>query len=153
MKAGSSGRRVVSLTVCVLLANFGHLAASDSAAAADLPAAMRPASAHHLAGIAAAPEPIPTCTSSISHCTPPALLNHILLAAPSSNNLYFATADQRASLSVLEDEAVDNVLADHGLPDGDAAAVMSWARADALAELWGLIVEAIRTDAGQRSPE
>jgi hypothetical protein len=44
----------------------------------------------------------------------------------------------------LEREAVENTVRDHQLPAGDAAAVRSWGRADALAEMWGLVVQAIR---------
>jgi hypothetical protein len=95
---------------------------------------------------AASPEPIPTCTSSIPNCTPPPLLNQSELIPVRVGPVrpYAATPAQRGALQYFERQAVENTLRDHHLPAGDAAAVQSWGRADALAELWGLVVEAIR---------
>ena len=95
---------------------------------------------------AASPAPIPTCTSSIPNCTPPPLLNQTELTPirVGPQRLYAATPEQRASLHALEQKAIQDTLRDHHLPPGDAAAVQSWGRADALAELWGLVVQAIQ---------
>lgn len=51
---------------------------------------------------------------------------------------------QRDALLALEAEAIDKVLEAHGLPASDREAVQSWARNDALAMLWGLLVHAGR---------
>jgi hypothetical protein len=64
-----------------------------------------------------------------------------------AQSLYCATPAQVLSLQNLEQTAITNTLTDHGLPAGDAAAVQSWGRDDAEAELWGLIVQAIRAPA------
>ncbi|MFS8533048.1 Ig-like domain repeat protein [Sphaerobacter thermophilus] len=53
----------------------------------------------------------------------------------------------------MQEKAIQNVLTSHGLPASDAWAVKSWARNDALAELWALVVEAIKTEANERTPE
>ncbi len=102
---------------------------------------------------AASPEPIPTCTSSIPNCTPPPLLNNTELApfGFGPERLYAATPAQLAALHALERQAVENTLRDHHLPAGDTAAVRSWGRAAALAELWGLVVHAI--EASDRTPD
>ena len=68
---------------------------------------------------------------------PPPLLNPGAVAA--------AGPDVADSLRRLQDKAVTNTLADHGLPESDRDAVLSWGRDDAEAELWALIVEAIDT--------
>jgi hypothetical protein len=93
---------------------------------------------------AASPSPIPTCTSSIPNCTPPPLLNDSELIASrlGPERPYAATPGQRAALHYFERQAVENTLRDHDLPAGDAAAVQSWGRADALAQLFGLVVAA-----------
>ena len=95
---------------------------------------------------AAAPAPIPTCTSSIPNCTPPPLLNNTELTPVrvGPERPYAATPAEVASLHAFERQAVENTLRDHHLPAGDAAAAESWGRADALAELWGLVVQAIQ---------
>jgi hypothetical protein len=94
---------------------------------------------------AASPVPIPTCTSSIPNCTPPPLLNNteLIPLRVGPERLYAATPEQRASLHAFEQKAIENTLHDHYLPAHDTAAVQSWGRADALAELWGLVVQAI----------
>ena len=57
--------------------------------------------------------------------------------------LYAATAAQYAALQDFQAQAIQNTLADHGLPQSDATAVQTWGRSDALAELWLLIAKAI----------
>ncbi|HET7035628.1 MAG TPA: MBG domain-containing protein [Thermomicrobiaceae bacterium] len=85
---------------------------------------------------------------------PPELLNTNLLLSPlGDNDLYAATSAQLQSIRALEHQAIANTLADHGLAAGDASAVQSWARADALAELWGLVVVAIQTPAASRTSD
>lgn len=80
----------------------------------------------------------------IGNTYPPAdLLNEAQLS--SATSLYAATSDQEASLHSLEQQAVANTIHDHGLPASDAAAVQTWARPDAEAELWALVVQAIKT--------
>ena len=80
-----------------------------------------------------------TITASGMECPvfppPPPLLNPGAVAA--------AGSEVGASLERLQDQAVENTLADHGLPESDREAVLGWARDDADAELWALIVEAI----------
>ena len=76
---------------------------------------------------------------------PPPLLNPGAVAA--------AGGEVGASLERLQDQAVDNTLADHGLPESDRAAVLSWGRDDAHAELWALIVQAINTPAAERTTD
>ncbi|HEX3929790.1 MAG TPA: MBG domain-containing protein [Nocardioides sp.] len=66
---------------------------------------------------------------------------------------YLGSDETRAAMHRLEDEAVARTLADHGLPASDAEAVRSWGRQDAQAELWSIIVEAIKTPAAQRTPD
>jgi len=63
------------------------------------------------------------------------------------DGIYEATAAQYASLEDLENQAVLNTVADHGLPSSDAAAALTWGRDEALGELWNLIVTAINTSA------
>ena len=53
----------------------------------------------------------------------------------------------------MEDQAVDVVLADHGLPASERDAVLSYARYEALAELWALIVQAIETTTDRTASE
>ncbi len=90
-----------------------------------------------------------SCTGA--GCAPAALLNSTLLS--SSNSLYYAAPAARTSLTALSDQAVRNTITDHGLPQGDADAVQTWAREDAEAELWALVVKAVRTDPGARTPD
>jgi len=119
----TAGRRTVGVVVVVALVCLG-LAVSGASAAA---------------------EPIPTCTASIPNCTPPPLLNESELTPVrvGPERLYVATPAQREALQAFERQAVENALSDYHLPAGDAAAMQSWGRPDALAELWGLVVQAI----------
>ena len=85
-------------------------------------------------------------TASIPNCTPPPLLNATELTPVrvGPERPYAATPGQLASLHAFEQKAIQNTLSDHHLRAGDTAAVESWGRADALAELWGLVVQAIQ---------
>ena len=62
-----------------------------------------------------------------------------------------ADAAAAASIHALEQQAVDLTLSQHGLPASDGDAVRTWARNDALANLWGLVVHASNTPAAQRT--
>jgi hypothetical protein len=85
----------------------------------------------------------PTCPTY----PPPDLLNlH-------QGGFYAATAAQQASLQKLEDQAVQTTISDHNLSADDADAVRSWGRADAEAELYGLVVKAINTSASSRTAD
>lgn len=64
-----------------------------------------------------------------------------------SNGLYYATPAEDIALNDLQQQAITNTLSDHGLPSSDAAAVQSWARDDAEAELYALLVQAANTAA------
>lgn len=70
---------------------------------------------------------------------------------PSPQYLYSATNQQLVALDALEQQAITNTLSDHGLPASDAEAVTTWARPDAEAELWGLLVQAIQTSPSSRT--
>jgi hypothetical protein len=61
------------------------------------------------------------------------------------------TPAQAVALHTLEAQAVSDVLAAHELPATDRVAVRTWGRTDAQAALWGLLVEAIKTPARQRT--
>ena len=67
--------------------------------------------------------------------------------------LYAATAAQAASLRNLENQAIEIVLALHGLPAADDAAVRTWGRDDVLAQLFILLVTAIGIDAADRTSD
>ena len=58
-----------------------------------------------------------------------------------------------ASLRRLQEKAIDNTLADHQLPASDRDAVRSWGRNEAQAELFALVVEAIKTPSAQRTTD
>ena len=70
-----------------------------------------------------------------------------------SDGIYQATSAEQTALSNLEAQAVANTLSDHDLPSSDADAVMTWGQADAEAELWALIVQAIQTPAASRTTD
>jgi hypothetical protein len=89
--------------------------------------------------------------------SPPGLINDLVLegAQPSwlqglantqgvSFPIFDATPAERQALDVMEQEAVQDVVTDHQLLPSDIAAVNTWARPEALAELWGLIFQALR---------
>jgi len=95
-----------------------------------------------------------------SVCAPPPLLNiptqtpiYVGSGTQPPPPLYLATADEASALSHIEDQAVAATIADHGLSSDDAAAVLSWGRADAEAELWSLLVQAIQTQPSSRTTD
>ena len=59
--------------------------------------------------------------------------------------------DAADALRAMQEQAIDNVIAGHELAATDRAAVLSYARYDALAELWGMIATAFETSKAQRS--
>jgi uncharacterized protein YjbI with pentapeptide repeats len=61
--------------------------------------------------------------------------------------LYAPTAAQMSSLEDLENQAVTNIIGAFGLSASDTDAVLSWGRADADAELYALLLQAITTSA------
>ncbi len=78
-------------------------------------------------------------------CLPPPLLT--------LSGLYAATPAQASSLLDLEYQAITNTIEDHGLGGDDGSAVLGWARPDAEAELFALIVQAIDTPAASQTPD
>lgn len=97
------------------------------------------------AGVAAA--------DSGSSYPPPDLFNMSALELPATlpssgdyyaGGVYSATPAQITSLQDLEQQAVANTISDHALAATDTEAVESWARSDADAELWALLVQAIQ---------
>ena len=78
-------------------------------------------------------------------CLPPPLLT--------LSGLYAATPAQASSLLDLEYQAITNTIEDHGLGGDNGSAVLSWARPDAEAELFALIVQAIDTPAASQTPD
>jgi hypothetical protein len=93
------------------------------------------------------------CTLNPTLCPPPptnfAPADLLDLGQP----LYAATAAQVQSLENLEQAAVSNTIRDHGLPSSDANAAQSWGRDDAEAELWALLVQAIKTAPASRTTD
>jgi hypothetical protein len=87
-------------------------------------------------------EPAP-CDSAWP-CSPPPLLN--LDDSAPDRALYRATPAQKTALRKFESEAIANVITAHGLSAGDTAAVQTWGRDEALAELYKLLVAAITDD-------
>jgi hypothetical protein len=59
-----------------------------------------------------------------------------------ANGIYSATEQQLSTLRKFEDQAIANVIKDHFLDPTDAAAVLSWARDEALAHLYLLMFQA-----------
>jgi hypothetical protein len=86
---------------------------------------------------------------------PPDLLNRTQLSsgAQLSNSLSSATAEQRAALERLQQQAIAETLEIHGLPASDADAVKSWGRSDATAQLWALLVAAAQTPEADRTAD
>ena len=78
---------------------------------------------------------------------PPPFLN---LDFP-GNDLFFATQAQKDSLRALEDRAVRNVITLQSLTAGDTAAVQTWGRTEALAKLYGILMNAIKESASDRT--
>ena len=81
------------------------------------------------------PEPGPTYA-------PPELVNPRLLPE---------LPEWAASVRRLEEQAVGATLRQHDLPPSDRDAVLSWARADALANLWTLLTRAAGTAEAERT--
>lgn len=100
-------------------------------------------------------------TTGLAYGVPPAaaangtgpadLIN--VLALQGASPLYTATAAQQASLEDLEQQAVTNTVADHGLSSADNLAAQTWGRDAALAELWGLLSQAVNTPEAQRTTD
>jgi hypothetical protein len=90
-----------------------------------------------------------TATGVICPDVPPDLLNvsvDLTSFTPqeaATLRLYAATPAQTASLQKLQEQAVANVRALHGLTPDDAKAVLSWGRAEAQAELYWLLADAV----------
>ncbi len=135
-------RLVILLALCITAAGLLVPQPASAAAPAATPAAT-PAAAAALLD--------PECESDPTLCTPPPMLNKQLLQDPSG--IYRATSAQQAAIAALEAEAVINALADHQLPASEADAMRSWGRHEVLAQLWALILKAIRTDPGSRSAD
>ena len=82
---------------------------------------------------------------------PAQLINESALEAPATVNgsyypggMFAATDAERVAVNALEAQAVANTLSDHGLPAGDGPAILSWARPSADANLWSLVLQAVR---------
>jgi hypothetical protein len=84
---------------------------------------------------------------------PPDLLN--IAGLNDSHGLFYAAREpdpinhpgigEFPALMNLETQAIANTLADHSLPSADSLAVQGWARNDAEAELYALLVQAVIT--------
>jgi hypothetical protein len=105
-----------------------------------VPLSMRAESAGASDGSLIQPDELTTCDSTWD-CSPPPLLN--LDQDYPTAALYSATPAQRTSLRALEKQAISNVIENHGLSAGDTAAVQTWGRDEALAELFTLLLDAI----------
>ena len=96
---------------------------------------------------------------SLSDAAPCAYLSYLInpqVLAPGGlvdDGMYQATSAEQTALSDLQAQAVANTLSDHDLPASDADAVRTWGQADAEAELWALIVQAIETPAASRTSD
>ncbi len=64
-----------------------------------------------------------------------------------------ADPEAASAIRALEDEAVAMTVSQHGLTSSDHDAVATWGRVDALANLWGLVVQAMRTTPAGRTAE
>ncbi len=81
---------------------------------------------------------------------PPAILlnpDQITGNGQFAGNIYNATPAQVKSLDNLQAQAIQNMLSEHGLPSSDYTAAETWGRDDALADLWGLILQAMQLPA------
>jgi hypothetical protein len=76
---------------------------------------------------------------------------HLVMTKLPRGGLYAATEAQQASLKNMERDAINAVVSLHGLPADDYAAVQSWGRNEALAQLYALLMTAI--DASPRSAD
>jgi hypothetical protein len=82
---------------------------------------------------------------------PARLFNRDALGKPDKNDghfyvngIYSATEQQLSTLHKFEDQAIANVIKDHFLDPTDAPAVLSWARDEALANLYILMFQAFQ---------
>jgi uncharacterized protein YjbI with pentapeptide repeats len=149
-------RRVLVHLFAVLLALLGNTPAALTARAA--PAVPAPAAAPAAApgaAPAAAPAaqigPTELCTlhadgtTTCARFAPPDLLTlGDGTGGLSDGGLYAATPEQAEALKALQKQAVADVILRHGLNAGDADAVLSWGRDEALAQLYLLLVAAIQ---------
>ena len=97
------------------------------------------------------PSDVSICDTEPGLCTPAPLLNEQLLQDP--NGFFYATSIEKASLRRLETKAVAQALDEFDLPVSDAAAMQSWGRDEALAQLWALLLEAVRTAPDDRTDD
>jgi hypothetical protein len=121
--ARSRGRVVVGVLAAVMAVPV--MASAGSAAADDRP-------------------PPALCTVGVglvSVCPPPPLLGNL------DRGLTSATPDQTQSLRKFEAEAVQDVIALHGLSASDTNAVLTWGRSEALAALYGKLLGAMEAPA------
>ena len=140
---------------------LGHLLAVLLALVGNTPAALT-APAAHAAPLAAAPAAPPAqlvtpeqlglvpCTLGdgtpalcAPHPPPDLLTLGDGVGGLSDGRLYAATPEQARALRALQAQAVADLIGRHGLSAGDASAVLSWGRDDALAELYLLLVDAL----------
>ena len=84
-------------------------------------------------------------------CPPPASWPQPSLLNPAVYDA--ATPPEAQALRDTEAQALAAVLKDHQLPATDLPQVKSYARPDAQAEMWAIIVDALKTPAGQRTAD
>ncbi len=96
------------------------------------------------AEVACTAETVPT-TSCPPAFAPPDLLSPRIVAK--------GTAAQADSLRRIQKQAVDLTLAHYQLPESDRNTVLAWGRTEAQAMLWGLLVQALKTPAGDRTAD
>ena len=100
------------------------------------------------AGSAAADDrPLPDVMCGDTFCPPPPLLGTL------DRGLTKATPEQVTSLRNLEADAVDDVIALHGLSGSDTNAVLTWGRSEAQAQLFTRLVNALDEDEDDRSDD
>jgi hypothetical protein len=107
-------------------------------------------SAAVVAGVVVALPAAPADAAPTPTYSPALLINQSALEAPAQVNgsyypggMFAATDAERQAVETLEAQAVTNTIADHGLPAGDDSVIRSWARPDADANFWALIVQAV----------
>lgn len=141
-------RLVAALLTMTLYIATGVQAGTPSAQGATVPVARPPAavagSHTALVGLRAG---IRRQTPDDSSIPVAPLLDDNLLSptAGVTDTLFSATAAQITALHALEQQAVADTLADHGLPGSDANAASTWGRDDAESELFLLLTQAAKT--------
>jgi hypothetical protein len=60
-------------------------------------------------------------------------------------DIFYATPSQQTALHALEAEAMQDTITDHHLATGDAVTAQTWGRPAALADLWGLLLKAVKS--------